>query len=310
MKLARYVHHGSELLGCVRDGMVRSLPRGLQPLDVLTLPRPERDRLELEAGRHHRAPLDRVRLLPPIRPTAMRDFVVFEEHVAGVTRSVAGTESIAEAWYEAPAFLFMNPHSLIGPHDDLPMPPGTAALDFELEVAAVIGWRVRDLTPERAGQHIVGYAVFNDWSARDIQRREMQVSLGPSKGKDFASTLGPWITTPDELEPYRQGDRLDLEMVVSVNGRETGRDRLSHMAWSFEEMLAHASRNAWVGAGDILATGTCAGGALAELWGRSGRQDPPPLQVGDTVTMSVEGLGSISTRITETTSPGHRVPPA
>lgn len=308
MKLARYEHNGAALIGIVSHGMVRSLPRGLNVLDVLTMSLPDRNLLEAEAGRHHRVRLDDVRFLPPIEPRAMRDFVVFEEHVRGVTQSVAGTAEIAEAWYEAPAFLFMNPHSLIAHGDDIPMPPDTQAMDFELEVAAVVGAKVRDLTVDQAGDHIVGYAIFNDWSARDTQRREMQVSLGPSKGKDFASTLGPWITTPDELEPYRVGDRFDLAMTVSVNGTEIGRDSLANMAWSFEEMLSHASRDAWVGAGDVLATGTCAGGALAELWGRRGAPDPPPLQIGDVVTMSVDGLGSISNRVVDTRSPGHRVP--
>lgn len=310
MKLARYEHNGAALLGIVSHDKVRSLPRGLDVLDVLTMSLPERKLLEAEAGRHHRVHLDEVRFLPPIEPRAMRDFVVFEEHVRGVTQSVAGTAEIAEAWYEAPAFLFMNPHSLVAHREDVPMPAGTEAMDFELEVAAIVGSRVRDLTVDQAAEHIVGYAVFNDWSARDIQRREMQVSLGPSKGKDFASTLGPWITTPDELEPFRVGDRLDLTMTVSVNGAEIGRDSLANMAWSFEELLSHASRDAWVGAGDVLATGTCAGGALAELWGRRGVIDPPPLQVGDVVTMTVDGLGSISNRVIETRSPGHRVPPA
>lgn len=310
MKLARYEHNGAALLGTVSEGMVRSLPRGLDTLDVLTMSLAERNGLEAQAGRQHRTPIDQVRFLPPVQPPAMRDFVVFEEHVAGVTKSVAGTAAIAEAWYDAPAFCFMNPHSLIGPFDDLPMPPGTEALDFELEVAAIVGSRVRDLTVEQAAENIVGYAVFNDWSARDIQRREMQVSLGPSKGKDFASTTGPWITTPDELERFRVGDRYDLTMTVAVNGVEVGQDSLANMSWSFEEMLSHASRDAWVGAGDVLATGTCGGGALAELWGRRGRQDPPPLRVGDVVSMSVEGLGAIRNRITATVSPGHRVPPA
>ncbi|RHW24071.1 fumarylacetoacetate hydrolase family protein [Nocardioides immobilis] len=310
MKLARYEHNGAVLLGTVRHDMVRSLPRNLDVLDVLTMSLPERNLLEAQAGRHHRIPLDDVRFVPPIEPRAMRDFVVFEEHVRGVTQSVAGTAEIAEAWYDAPAFIFMNPHSLISHRQDVPMPPDTQALDFELEVAAVVGSKVRDLTVDQAAEHIVGYAVFNDWSARDIQRREMQVSLGPAKGKDFASTLGPWITTPDELEPYRVGDRYNLTMTVSVNDTEIGRDSLANMAWSFEEMLSHASRDAWVGAGDVLATGTCAGGALAEMWGRRGVMEPPPLQVGDVVTMAVDGLGSISNRVTQTRSPGHRVPPA
>ena len=241
----------------------------------------------------------------------MRDFVAFERHVEGVNSTVGGGgAAVPEAWYEAPVFLFMNPHSLTAPFGDIPMPPDTQALDFELEIAAIIGRRVRDVAPEDAEAHIVGYAIFNDWSSRDIQRREMQIHLGPSKGKDFANTLGPWITTPDEIEKWRVGDRYDLEMRVSVNGDYIGGDSLATIGWSFAELLVHASRDAWVGAGDILATGTVGGGALAEWWSRRGEQVPPPLQVGDVVTMTIDGLGMIENRIVDTTSPGHRAPVA
>lgn len=310
MRLARYTDGGSVTLGAVVGGNIYPLEPGPELLEILRLPKTLRDQLEAEAVARGGQPVDNVTLLAPYKPGAMRDFVVFEEHVVGVSKSVAGVGGVAEAWYEAPAFLFMNPHSLTGPNDDIPMPPWTKALDFELEVAAIVGRRVRDVCPEDAAENIVGYAVFNDWSARDIQKREMQVSLGPSKGKDFANTMGPWITTPDELDSYRLGDRLELNMTVSVNGNPIGEDNLANMAWSFEELLVHASRDAWVGAGDVLATGTCHSGALAEFWGRSGIQDPPPLAIGDTVSMTVQGLGTITNQITSQRSPGHVVPPA
>jgi 2-keto-4-pentenoate hydratase/2-oxohepta-3-ene-1,7-dioic acid hydratase in catechol pathway len=169
--------------------------------------------------------------------------------------------------------------------------------DFELEVAAVVGRAGRNLTVEEARDHIAGYTIFNDWSARDVQFREMRVGLGPAKGKDFAITLGPWIVTSDELDAYRQDDRLELELSVSVNDRPIGNDTLAHMGWSFEEMLAYASRGAWVRPGDVLGSGTCGSGCLAELWGRAGRHEPPPLAAGDVVTMTVEGIGTISNRV-------------
>jgi 2-keto-4-pentenoate hydratase/2-oxohepta-3-ene-1,7-dioic acid hydratase in catechol pathway len=146
---------------------------------------------------------------------------------------------------------------------------------------------------------IFGYTIFNDWSARDLQSREMQVNLGPAKGKDFAGSLGPWIVTADELAGFRDADGfLALTCTASVNGVEVGRDLLSHMGWTFETMLAYAARDSRVVAGDVLGSGTVGnGGCLAELWGRCGAPDPPPLRDGDMVTLSVEGIGSLTNRI-------------
>ncbi|MGA5192929.1 fumarylacetoacetate hydrolase family protein [Streptomyces exfoliatus] len=249
--------------------------------------------------------VSQVRLLPPLRPSSVRDFVTFEEHVEGVRRSVSGEAGVPEQWYEAPTFYFTNPHAVFGPQDDVPMPPGSSVLDFELEVAAVIGRDGRDLTPEQARDHIVGYTIFNDWSARDLQSAEMRVGLGPCKGKDTATTLGPYLVTADELEPHRDADGfLRLALTAEVNGERVGSDLLSNMSWTFEEMTAYASRGTRVVAGDVLGSGTCGnGGCLAELWGRSGRRSPPPLGPGDTVTLTVEGLGSLTTRVVPGTAP-------
>ncbi|WP_062378351.1 fumarylacetoacetate hydrolase family protein [Demequina pelophila] len=297
MKLVRYEHHGFALLGVISHDKVQSLPQGLSALDVLNMPLAERNLLEAQAGRHHRAPLGSVRLLPPIEPRAMRDFVAFERHIAGMKKNEPGDGSVPAAWYEAPVHLYMNPWSAVGAHDDVPAPPETQALDFEMEVAAIIGRTARNVPVEEAESYVAGYCIMNDWSARDIQGREMTVGLGPAKGKDFATTLGPWITTADELEPYREGDRLALEMVVSVNGVEVGRDNAREMSWSWGEIVAHAARGATVGAGDVLASGTCSGGSLAEIWARTGSRTPPPLTPGDVVEMTVEGLGTISNRV-------------
>ncbi|WP_327320404.1 fumarylacetoacetate hydrolase family protein [Streptomyces sp. NBC_01235] len=251
--------------------------------------------LDVPAGPH----VSEVRLLAPLQPPTVRDFVTFEEHVEGVRRSVDGAAGVPERWYAAPTFYFGNPYAMYGPHDDIPMPPGSSVLDFELEVAAVIGKEGRDLTPEQARDHIVGYTVLNDWSARDLQSAEMKVGLGPCKGKDTATTLGPYLVTADELGKYRDADGfLRLALTAEINGEVVGKDLLSNMSWTFEEMAAYASRGTVVRPGDVLGSGTCGnGGCLAELWGVRGEQSPPPLKPGDTVTLTVEGIGSVSNTV-------------
>ncbi|MGW7066734.1 fumarylacetoacetate hydrolase family protein [Streptomyces sp. NPDC054855] len=251
--------------------------------------------LDVPPGPH----VSQVRLLPPLQPSSVRDFVTFEEHVEGVRRAVDGVSGVPDQWYAAPTFYFTNPHAIYGPGDSIPMPPGSARLDYELEVAAVIGREGGDLTPDQARDHIIGYTVFNDWSARDLQSAEMKVGLGPCKGKDTATTLGPYLVTADELDPYRDGDGfLRLALTAEVNGRVIGEDLLSNMSWTFEEMVAYASRGTRVVPGDVLGSGTCGnGGCLAELWGLRGEQALPPLQPGDTVTLTVEGIGALSNTV-------------
>jgi 2-keto-4-pentenoate hydratase/2-oxohepta-3-ene-1,7-dioic acid hydratase in catechol pathway len=284
------------VVGASDDLRIHPLPAGTDVWALLGVRPAERDVLALCD-----APmaLDPTRLLPPVLPGTVRDFVAFEEHVEGVRQSIEGRPGVPEQWYRAPTFYFSNPYSVIGPADDVPMAPGSTVLDFELEVAAVIGRAGRDLTTTQAREHIVGYTIFNDWSARDLQKAEMLVGLGPAKGKDTASTLGPWLVTADELEPYRDADGfLDVELTVGVNDVQVGRDRLSHMGWTFEDMVVYASRGTWVRPGDVLGSGTCGnGGCLAELWGRNGAQTPPPLKPGDRVELTVEGIGTLSSRI-------------
>lgn len=246
--------------------------------------------------------LDEIVLLPPVYPVAMRDFLTFEAHVDGMERGHGNPGPPAE-WYDAPVFLFMAPHAVTGAYDDVAMPPDTERLDFELEIAAVICRDARDVPVAEAGAHIGGYCVMNDWSARDVQGKEMRLKLGPSKGKDFATTIGPWVVTPDELDDFRDEDGfLDLAMSVSVNGVRVGGDRSAHMGWSFEQLVSHASRASWVKAGEVLASGTCASGSLAESWGRTGSLTPPPLQVGDVVEMTIERIGTISNTVVATES--------
>ncbi|MEU0112247.1 fumarylacetoacetate hydrolase family protein [Streptomyces bobili] len=309
MRFAAYEHRQRHRVAVVEDdGTLCPLP-GVTSLSALlteTGGLPEllaagAAALAVPPGPH----VDQVRLLPPLQPASVRDFVTFEEHVEGVRRSVDGVSGVPEQWYAAPTYYFTNPHAVYGPHDDVPVPPGSAVLDFELEVGAVIGREGRDLTPERARDHIVGYTVFNDWSARDLQSAEMKVGLGPCKGKDTATTLGPYLVTADELEPHRDADGfLRLALRAEVNGETVGEDLLSNMSWTFEEMTAYASRGTRVMPGDVLGSGTCGnGGCLAELWGLRGERNPPPLKPGDTVRLTVEGLGTLTTTVAPGTEP-------
>ncbi|MDR6975053.1 2-keto-4-pentenoate hydratase/2-oxohepta-3-ene-1,7-dioic acid hydratase in catechol pathway [Streptomyces sp. 3330] len=309
MRFATYEHQHRRRVAVVdEDGALRPVP-GERSLTELIRSADGLDAL-LDAGAAALgAPagpqVSEVRLLPPLEPPTVRDFVTFEEHVEGVRRSVDGAGGVPEAWYDAPTFYFTNPYAVVGAHDDVPVPPGSALLDFELEVAAVVGREGRDLTPERARDHIIGYTVFNDWSARDLQSREMQVRLGPCKGKDTAATLGPYLVTADELEPHRDADGfLRLALTAAVNDEIVGEDLLSNMSWTFEEMVAYASRGTVVRPGDVLGSGTCGnGGCLAELWGVRGQQSPPPLRPGDTVTLTVEGIGTVSNTVVAGTEP-------
>jgi 2-keto-4-pentenoate hydratase/2-oxohepta-3-ene-1,7-dioic acid hydratase in catechol pathway len=304
MRLARWLQDGRPQDGVVVGDRLVALADGATTLDVVqqgldaALELGER----LAAGLPAEAPrVDAVPLLAPIRPPSVRDFVAFEEHVEGIVQSVDNSVGVNPQWYEAPTFYFTNPHSLIGSGETV-VPPVTERLDFELEVGAVIGGVTgsegRSLSPEDAQRHLFGFTVFNDWSARDVQSREMQVRLGPCKGKDFATTLGPWITTVDEVaDRFDEDGFLDLEMTVRVNGAEIGRDSLADMGWPFRELIAYASRNTRVVPGDVLGSGTAGGGCLAELWGRGGGLTPPPLQPGDEVVMTVERLGTIVNRV-------------
>jgi 2-keto-4-pentenoate hydratase/2-oxohepta-3-ene-1,7-dioic acid hydratase in catechol pathway len=245
--------------------------------------------------------IDGVHLMSPVpNPPTIRDFMTFESHFQGCR---GPDNPIPPQWYDAPAFYFTNPYAVIGRDDPVPVPPGSSMFDLELEVAAVIGTAGRDLSPEEAETHIAGYTILVDWSARDLQINEMQVGLGPAKGKDTATTLGPVLVSADELEPYRQGTSFAIEMRAEINGQILGKDRLDSMAFSFGEMVAYASRGTEVRAGDVLGSGTCGGGCLAEMWGRYGFDDHPALKPGDTVSVTVEGIGTMDLQIVEGTDP-------
>ena len=294
MRLARYEHDGAEHIGVVEGGGVRSLPAGSE-LGALLVDRELRERAAGEAGLA--LPLGDVRLLAPLRPTTIRDFVCFEAHVEGMVKNESPDAVVSPDWYEAPTFYFSSTTAIFGPGDEIEVPPGCELLDLELEIGVVIGREGRDIPVRRAGEHIAGFTIYNDFSARDLGAREKRMGLGWAKAKDFANALGPWIVTVEEWERYRRGDRYEMELVASRNGEPLGRDTLASIAWSFEEMVAYASRGAWLRTGDVLGSGTCGGGCLGELWGRNGRLEPRPLAPGDVVTLSVEGIGELTNTI-------------
>ena len=289
MKIARVEYAGAARTAVIDGGVLRVLSDEVDVLGLLAAAPDEREALSRRVAGEQ--PLEGARLLAPLVPSTIRDFSVFEQHVEGVVRNGGSEARVPDVWYESPFCYFSNPHAVTGPGDEIPIPPGCVDLDLELEVAAVIGSGGRDIDPGAAGAHIAGYTIFNDWSARDLQVAEMRLGLGPCKGKDFANTLGPWIVTADELEPHRAGDRLDLTLRAEINGATLGTDSLANMAWSFEELVAYASRGTWVRPGDVLGSGTCGGGCLLESWGRHGREGLPPLSAGDVVELHVEGIG-------------------
>jgi fumarylacetoacetate (FAA) hydrolase len=196
-----------------------------------------------------------VRLLAPIpHPPSVRDFYAYERHVAAGFK-LRGRK-IPEAWYEAPTLYFTNPAAIYGPGAAINRPTGCRRLDFELEIAVAVG----------AENELGGFMLMNDWSARDIQTREMQVGLGPAKGKDFATSLGPWLVTPDEL-PF-DGEWLDLEASIKVNDREISRAESMPMQFSWPELIAHAARDTRLLPGDVLGSGTSPVDACSN-WDRS-----------------------------------------
>jgi 2-keto-4-pentenoate hydratase/2-oxohepta-3-ene-1,7-dioic acid hydratase in catechol pathway len=292
MRVARIEHDGAARTAVITgEDRVRRLPSAVGVLDLLTSTPRERDGIAAQAEAE--LSLGEVRLLAPIEPPTIRDFSVFEAHIEGIVMGEGRT--VPDRWYESPFCYFSNPHAITGPGDPIEVPPGSQRLDLELEVAAIIGRPGRNLTVQDARDCIAGYTIFNDWSARDHAVDERRLGLGFCKAKDFANTLGPWIVTPDELEPFRTGDRLDLDLRASINGRELGDDTLANMAWSFEELVTYASRGAWIRPGDVLGSGTCGSGCLFELWGRG--QEWDPLGPGDVVTLAVEGIGTLTNEI-------------
>jgi fumarylacetoacetate (FAA) hydrolase len=227
------------------------------------------------AREHAEYALADVDLRPPVlHPPSVRDFMAFEEHVANARRQ-RGSE-VPREWYEIPVFYFSNPTAIYGPEDDVPYPEGTNELDYELECAAMIG----------AAGEIAGFTVLNDWSARDVQRQEMRVGLGPAKGKDFATSIGPVLVTPDEF------DGSTGAMVARVNGEERSRGELGAMFHKWDALVAQAARNTTLMPGDVIGSGTVGGGCILE------HGDGRWLRRGDVVELEIEGIGVLRNTLT------------
>ena len=231
--------------------------------------------------------VDEVRFHAPLKPTTLRDAYAFEQHVR--TASQNRGRDVPKEWYLFPIFYYTNPNSIFGSGDEIPYPHYTQAMDFELEIAVIIGKSGINITPEDAPNHIFGYTMFNDWSARDVQRTEMKAGLGPAKGKDFASSLGPVIVTSEALadRSVNRPGVYDLNMVARVNGVEISKANFKDIYWSFGEIIARASDTCELQAADVIGSGTVGTGCLLELT----KADGPWLNAGDLVELEIERIG-------------------
>ena len=242
-------------------------------------------------------PLEKItRWLPPVPdPRSFRDFYAFEQHVK-TCRTKRGQDMIPE-WYEFPVFYFSNAGSLRGHQEPVKRPASTQTLDFELEIGCVIGKQVQDVSGDAAEDAIFGYLVLNDLSARDLQRQEMKCMLGPAKGKDFATAIGPWVVTKDELADKRVGPgRYDLTMVARKNGKELSRGNFKDVTHDFTKMIERASRDVTLYAGDLIGSGTVGTGCILEV----GADNTDGWLVGgDTIELEIDRLGILTTPIVE-----------
>jgi 2-keto-4-pentenoate hydratase/2-oxohepta-3-ene-1,7-dioic acid hydratase in catechol pathway len=224
-----------------------------------------------------------VYLLAPLpNPPSLRDFIAFEAHVAATSKKRGQT--IPPEWYKAPAYYKGNHRSIIGPDEDLPWPLETTKLDYELELACVIGGKGRDISEQDAPAYIAGYTIMNDFSARDVQFQEMACRMGPAKGKDFATAIGPCLVTSDEIR-----DLNALTMIARVNGEVWSKGRFGTIHWSFPQMIAHISRGETIYPGDLFGSGTVGGGCGLEL--------DRYLNPGDVVELEIEPIGVLRNKV-------------
>ena len=313
MKLSTYKIRGNndELIGVVKNNSLINLNKffgQISLLEMLKLDNWEskiQDAVNEEKCTSH--DLNDVILSSPIpNPNSLRDAYAFRQHVE-TSRRNRGLEMIKE-FDEFPVFYFSNHNSIYGPNDEIMcMLSHFDKLDFELEIAIVIGKQGRNIKAKNASQYIAGFMIMNDLSARGLQMKEMRLNLGPAKGKDFASVLGPFLVTPDELENKiissdQNGNKYDLKMTCSLNGQIMSEGNFGNIDWTFEQIIERISYGSTIFPGDVIGSGTVGTGCLLELNGTNKLHNPNYneiwLKEGDLVKMSIEGLGQISNKIT------------
>lgn len=306
MKLVTFLHNGQERIGAVTGGgRILDFHAGDKRLavDMLTLIRKQDTLMPLARALAAEAPdaafLDarQVTFLAPVpRPASMRDGYAFRQHVATARRN-RGLEMIPE-FDQFPVTYFTNHQAVTGPGPVEVLEHHLNRLDYELEVAVVTGRPLKNATLAEADEAIFGFMVMNDWSARHLQMEEMKLSLGPCKGKDFATSLGPWLVTCDELplEPSPQGRVLRARMTASVNGRLLSDGEASSMNWTFAQILQRTSYGVQVNPGEVVGSGTVGTGCLLELNGSKVTEDLW-LKDGDFVVMEVQGLGRLENTV-------------
>jgi fumarylacetoacetate (FAA) hydrolase len=248
----------------------------------------------LQQGRIFR--MSDVRFLPPIaRPTSLRDFSAFEAHTKNCTEGMG--QKMNPLWYEIPAFYFSNPNCIVGTGDVIHPPKKAKSIDYELEVALLIGKEVRDYPSDGRDwmSYVAGFFLMNDWSARDLGSQEMKLFMGPVKAKDFATSFGPWLVTPDEFEEV--DGRINLPLTARVNGETWSTGDLRDIYFNWPRILAHASADTRLVPGDVIGSGTCGSGCIIELRITSGKDKHPWLKSGDFVELEAMKLGTLGNTI-------------
>ncbi|OBI75409.1 fumarylacetoacetate hydrolase family protein [Mycobacterium asiaticum] len=305
MKWVTYRGADGERVGVLSGEQIHALPAGQTLLGLIGS---GPDGLRAAGEEALRSPaavvaLEEVTLAAPIpRPPSIRDSLCFLDHMRNCQEATGGGRVLADAWYRIPAFYFACPATVLGPYEDAPMAPGSVWQDFELEVAAVIGTAGKDLTVDQAEAAIVGYMIFNDWSARDLQALEGQLRIGQAKGKDSGVTLGPYLVTADELEPFRREGKLSLRVQALVNDAVIGSGSTAAMDWTFGEVISYMSRGVTLQPGDVIGSGTVPTCTLVEHLIKP-ESFPGWLRDGDVVTLQVEGLGSTRQTVRATPEP-------